>query len=79
MHLKNENNKKKTMNRINQLFERKQKNILNIYCTAGYPKLESTTEVILSLDKAGADLVEIGMPYVEIIISLAQHQQLIII
>lgn len=51
------------MNRINQLFERKQKNILNIYCTAGYPELESTTEVILSLDKAGADLVEIGMPY----------------
>lgn len=53
----------KTMNRINQLFERKQKNILNIYCTAGYPKLESTAEVILSLDKAGVDLVEIGMPY----------------
>lgn len=51
------------MNRINQLFERKQENILNIYCTAGYPSLESTTEVILSLDKAGADLVEIGMPY----------------
>lgn len=51
------------MNRINQLFERKQKNILNIYCTAGYPRLESTTEVILSLDKAGVDLVEIGMPY----------------
>jgi len=51
------------MNRINQLFERKQKNILNIYCTAGYPKLESTTEIILSLDKAGVDLVEIGMPY----------------
>ncbi|MFT5645885.1 MAG: tryptophan synthase alpha chain [Aureispira sp.] len=51
------------MNRINQLFERKQKHLLNIYCTAGYPKLESTTEVILSLDKAGVDLVEIGMPY----------------
>lgn len=51
------------MNRINQLFERKQKNILNIYCTAGYPELESTTEVLLSLDKAGVDLVEIGMPY----------------
>jgi tryptophan synthase alpha chain len=51
------------MNRINQLFERKQEYILNIYCTAGYPELESTTEVILSLDKAGVDLVEIGMPY----------------
>jgi len=51
------------MNRINQLFERKQKHLLNIYCTAGYPQLESTIEVILSLDKAGVDLVEIGMPY----------------
>lgn len=51
------------MNRIKQLFERKRKNLLNIYCTAGYPHLNSTTEVILSLDKAGVDLVEIGMPY----------------
>lgn len=51
------------MNRINELFERKQQHLLNIYCTAGYPQLESTTEVILSLDKAGVDLVEIGMPY----------------
>lgn len=51
------------MNRINKLFSRKKKNILNVYCTAGYPKLESTENVILSLDKAGVDLVEIGMPY----------------
>lgn len=51
------------MNRINQLFERKQENLLNIYSTAGYPQLESTGEIILSLDKAGVDLVEIGMPY----------------
>ncbi|BDS14490.1 tryptophan synthase subunit alpha [Aureispira anguillae] len=51
------------MNRINQLFERKQKEILNIYCTAGYPKLESTEDIVLGLDQAGVDLVEIGMPY----------------
>lgn len=63
IHFTLEKKQQKTMNRINQLFERKQKNILNIYCTAGYPQLESTAEVILSLDKAGADLVEIGMPY----------------
>lgn len=51
------------MNRINKCFEQQKKNILNIYCTAGYPLLESTSEVILALDEAGADIVEIGMPY----------------
>jgi tryptophan synthase alpha chain len=51
------------MNRINKLFNRKQTGILNIYCTAGYPQLESTKEILLQLEKAGADLVEIGMPY----------------
>ncbi len=51
------------MNRIKQLFQHKQNDILNIYCTAGYPTLDATTTIIKSLEKAGADLVEIGMPY----------------
>ncbi len=51
------------MNRIQQLFERQPQGILNIYCTAGYPQLEDTKRVILELDKAGADLIELGMPY----------------
>ena len=51
------------MNRINQLFERKQKDILNIYCTAGYPNLSSTVPVMQALESAGADLIELGMPY----------------
>jgi tryptophan synthase alpha chain len=51
------------MNRIQNLFQQKNKNILNIYCTAGYPHLESTTEVLLALQQNGADLIEIGMPY----------------
>jgi len=55
--------KNKKMNRINKLFQRKQTDILNIYCTAGYPQLESTKEILLQLEKSGADLVEIGMPY----------------
>ena len=38
-------------------------NLLNIFCTAGYPLINSTTEVILSLQKNGADIIEIGMPY----------------
>lgn len=51
------------MNRIQKLFAEKPANILNIYFTAGYPGLEDTEPVILALDEAGADLIEVGMPY----------------
>lgn len=50
-------------NRIDQLFETKNENILSVYFTAGYPKLEDTVEIIHSLEKNGADLIEIGMPF----------------
>ena len=50
-------------NKLDQLFQIKQSNILNIYFTAGFPKLNDTGEIILELEKAGADLIEIGMPY----------------
>ena len=50
-------------NRIINLFKHKEENILNIYCTAGYPNLEDTPEIIRSLAEAGADLIEIGMPF----------------
>ncbi len=51
------------MTRIQKLFSEKHKNILNMYCTAGFPQLESTLEVLQSLQQYGADMVEIGMPY----------------
>ena len=51
------------MNRITALFNRKKSRILNIYCTAGYPLLNSTTEVMKSLQDNGADMIELGMPY----------------
>lgn len=51
------------MTRINQLFENKSKNILSIYFTAGYPKVEDTTTIIKALAEAGADLLEIGIPF----------------
>ncbi len=50
-------------NRINKLFFTKRKNILNIYCTAGYPQLGSTLEVMKALQRYGADIIELGMPY----------------
>ncbi len=37
--------------------------ILSIYCTAGYPHLHSTLEVMTALQQHGADIIELGMPY----------------
>jgi tryptophan synthase alpha chain len=34
-----------------------------VYCTAGYPHLHSTTEVMTALQNNGADIIELGMPY----------------
>ena len=51
------------MNRINQLFDRKRKNILSVYFTAGYPKLEDTVPVLKALQARGINLVEIGIPF----------------
>lgn len=51
------------MNRIKQLFEKKQKNILSIYFTAGFPQLNDTGNVIRELEANGIDLIEIGIPF----------------
>jgi tryptophan synthase alpha chain len=50
-------------NRITELFKNKQEGILNIYFTAGFPDLDDTVTIIKSLEKEGADIVEIGMPF----------------
>lgn len=51
------------MSRISDLFRKKKERVLNVYCTAGFPRLESTLEVIRALQAGGADLIELGMPY----------------
>jgi tryptophan synthase alpha chain len=51
------------MNRIEKLFTDKKKNILSIYFTAGYPALNDTLTIIKELSNAGADMIEIGMPF----------------
>ncbi len=50
-------------NRIIQLFEQKKDGILNVYFTAGFPHLEDTNLILRTLASAGADIIEIGMPY----------------
>jgi tryptophan synthase alpha chain len=51
------------MNRIDKLFKDKQEKILSIYFTAGFPQLEDTRPVMKALEEAGADIIEIGVPY----------------
>lgn len=51
------------MNRIDEIFKAKNKNILSVFYTAGFPKLNDTAVVAKELEKAGADLIEIGIPF----------------
>lgn len=51
------------MSKLQQLFSLKQERILNVYCTAGYPQLDSTITVMKALQLNGASIIELGMPY----------------
>ena len=51
------------MNSIQKIFQQKDKNILSIYFTSGFPKLDDTTKVIAELEKSGVDFIEVGLPY----------------
>ena len=51
------------MNRIQKNFQQKDKNILSIYFTAGFPTLNSTLDIIEYLDASEVDMIEIGMPF----------------
>lgn len=51
------------MNRINSLFQQKQKDVLSVYFTAGHPALNETVAIIEALAANGVDMIEIGMPF----------------
>ena len=51
------------MNSIQKLFQQKDKNLLSIYFTCGYPALNDTSKVIAELEKSGVDFIEVGLPY----------------
>jgi len=51
------------MNPINALFQKKKREILSVYFTAGFPAVNDTEEIILALQNAGVDLVETGIPF----------------
>lgn len=50
-------------NRLHQIFNNPKKPLLSVFYTAGFPKINDTSLVAASLEKAGADLIEIGIPF----------------
>lgn len=52
------------MNRLKKYFKNKvNTDTLNVYFTAGFPEINQTTEIIKALDVAGADIIELGIPF----------------
>jgi tryptophan synthase alpha chain len=50
-------------NRITDLFNEKKENILSVFYTAGFPTLNDTIAIAECLEQAGADIIEIGIPF----------------
>ncbi len=51
------------MNRLQNLFGRKNSNLLSVFFTAGHPTLNSTGEIIRELVNQGVDMIEVGIPF----------------
>ncbi len=51
------------MNPLDNLFKKKQKEILSVYFTAGFPSRQSTTTILELLCRHGADIIEVGLPF----------------
>ena len=54
---------KHRMNRIDKLFQEKKNNILSVYFTVGYPRLDDRVKVLESLEEHGVHMAEIGVPF----------------
>lgn len=50
-------------NRIKELFKSKKGNLLSVYYTAGFPNLNDTRRIAIALERSGADIIEIGIPF----------------
>ncbi|MEQ2130332.1 tryptophan synthase subunit alpha [Caldanaerobacter subterraneus KAk] len=54
------------MNRIDRRFDdlkKEGKKALITFITAGDPDIDTTYDIVLALEKAGADIIELGIPY----------------
>lgn len=51
------------MNKLKKIIAEKSKNLLAIYFTAGFPKLDDTQTIIEKLEEEKVDIIEVGIPY----------------
>lgn len=51
------------MSRLKKLFQEKKQNVLSVFYTAGFPKRDDTASIARHLQAAGADIIEIGIPF----------------
>ncbi|MHB2148637.1 tryptophan synthase subunit alpha [Calditrichota bacterium LG25] len=52
--------------RLRELIERNTKSgkkMLSLYVMAGFPDIDSTSDIILACEQAGVDFIELGMPF----------------
>ncbi|HQQ98692.1 MAG TPA: tryptophan synthase subunit alpha [Cyclobacteriaceae bacterium] len=50
-------------NRLQKIFSGSPRNLLSVFYTAGYPNLGDTVVIAQALEAAGADIIEIGIPF----------------
>ncbi|QOI98893.1 MAG: tryptophan synthase subunit alpha [Flammeovirgaceae bacterium] len=53
----------KFQNRLDELFSTRKQGILSVFYTAGFPRLDDTVRIARELEQAGADMIEIGIPF----------------
>ncbi|HMP99260.1 MAG TPA: tryptophan synthase subunit alpha [Cyclobacteriaceae bacterium] len=53
----------KSMSRLSKVFTSERNKVLSVFYTAGFPHLHDTVEIGKQLAKAGADIIEIGIPF----------------
>lgn len=52
------------MSRIKQVFTgKKDGSVMSLYLTAGFPEKSATVDLVLQMEKSGADIIELGMPF----------------
>jgi tryptophan synthase alpha chain len=51
------------MNRIDDVFKKKEHKALISYITMGYPSIESTLKIVPILAENGCDIIELGIPF----------------
>ncbi|CAL2083171.1 Tryptophan synthase alpha chain [Tenacibaculum sp. 190524A02b] len=51
------------MNSLQKTFSQKDNDLLSIFFTAGFPKLDDTTKIIEELSNNKVDFIEVGLPY----------------